>query len=164
MKPRNYFSDYLIAFVVIVGAVALLAGLAFALTGYQWQKPGRTLLVDFPDVAGIHRHSQVRYAGAPAGAVVGLRHLTTEERLKNANPKNAVRITVSLHEGVPPIPDDVTAVLGSDTLLSEKFIALDAGTAGGPLLAEGAVIQGQPSPTFDDVMRGGGALIHVLEH
>jgi ABC-type transporter Mla subunit MlaD len=53
------------------------------------------------------------------------------------------------------MPRDVAAVLGADTLLSEKFIGLSAGTAGGPLLADGAVIQGLAQPTFDDLVRGG---------
>lgn len=164
MKTRSsYLSDYLIAFAVIVCTLALLAGLAVVLTGFRWQKAGRTIEVDFPDVAGIHRHSQVRYAGAPAGAVIGLRHLTREERLASANPRNAVRVTLSLRDDVPPIPQDVTAALGSDTLLSEKFIALDAGTAGAPPLADGAIIQGQPTPTFDDLIRSGGLLVSALQ-
>jgi phospholipid/cholesterol/gamma-HCH transport system substrate-binding protein len=156
VKTRpSYFSDYLIAVVVILCTVVLLGALAMTLTGFRLTKPSRTLQMDFPDVAGIHQHSQVRYAGAPAGAVVSLRHLTAEERLANANPANAVRITVSLEDGVPAIPADVTAALGADTLLSEKFIGLSAGTAGGPRLADGAVIQGIPQPTFDDLVRSG---------
>ena len=154
MKTRpSYFSDYLIAMVVILCTLVLLGALAMTLTGFRLTKPGRTLQLDFPDVAGIHQHSQVRYAGAPAGAVIALRHLTPEERLTNPNPSNAVRITVGLDDRVPAIPADVTAALGADTLLSEKFIGLSAGTAGGPRLADGAVIQGIAQPTFDDLVR-----------
>lgn len=164
MKTKSsHLSDYLVALSVIGCTLALLAGLAMALTGYRWHKSGRTLHVDFPDVAGIHQHSPVRYAGAPAGSVTGMRHLTTAERLGGANPKNAVRVTLSLHDEVPPIPDDVVAALGADTLLSEKFIALSAGTAGGGLLADGAVIQGLPQPTFDDLIRVAGDLVHMLD-
>ena len=160
-KP-GYLSDALIALAVIACTLVLLGALGAAMTGYRWSKPGRVLHVDFPDVAGIHLHSQVRYAGAPAGEVISLRHLTAEERTRNANPANAVRVTVGLKDDVPPVPGDVEAVLGADTLLSEKFIGLSAGTAGGPLLAEGAIIQGTAQPTFDDLIRGGADVFAVL--
>lgn len=163
MKTRSsYTADYVIAIVVVLCTVALLVGLAASLTGFHWQKGGRTLHVDFPDVAGIHMHSSVRYAGAPAGSVLRMRHLTPEERLASANPQNAVRVTLSLRDDVPPIPGDVVAVLGGDTLLSEKFIGLNAGTPGGPLLADGAVIQGLAQPTFDDLIRGGADVFAML--
>lgn len=163
MKTRpSYFSDYVIASAVILCTLILLAALAATLTGFRWGKSGRTLQVDFPDVAGIHQHSQVRYAGAPAGEVITMRHLTPEERKAHSNPANAVRVTLALLDEVPPIPGDVVAVLGADTLLSEKFIGLSAGTAGGPLLAEGATIQGLAQPTFDDLVRGGADVFAVL--
>lgn len=164
MKTRpSYFSDCLIAFAVILCTLALLAALGMTLTGFRLGKPGRTLDVDFADVAGIHKHSQVRYAGAPAGSVVAVRHLTAEERLASANPDNAVRVTVSLDEHLPPLPGDVIAVLGADTLLSEKFIGLSAGTPGGPLLAAGTTIQGIAQPTFDDLVRGGADVFAVMK-
>ena len=73
MKTRpSYFSDYLIALVVILCTLVLLGALAMTLTGFRLTKPGRTLQLDFPDVAGIHQHSQVRYAGAPAGSVIAI--------------------------------------------------------------------------------------------
>jgi phospholipid/cholesterol/gamma-HCH transport system substrate-binding protein len=164
MKTKtSYTSDYAIAFIVILCTLALLAGLAAALTsGFQLRGGGRTLYVDFPDVAGIHRHSTVRYAGAPAGTVVGMRHLSAEERLTSADLRNAVRVTLSLRDEVPPIPNDVIAALGADTLLSEKFIGISAGTAGGPLLADGAVIQGLAQPTIDDLIRNASDLIAVM--
>lgn len=160
-KP-GYLSDALIALAVIACTLVLLAALGAAMTGYRWSQPGRTVHVDFPDVAGIHVHSQVRYAGAPAGEVISLRHLTPEERRQNANPANAVRVTLGLKDEVPPMPGDVAAVLGADTLLSEKFIALSAGTVDAPVLAEGAIIQGTSQPTFDDLIRGGADVFAVL--
>ena len=47
-------------------------------------------------------------------------------------------MTVSLDEGIPPLPTDVTATLSSDTMLSPKFVALSAGTPGGQTLANNA--------------------------
>jgi phospholipid/cholesterol/gamma-HCH transport system substrate-binding protein len=163
VKTRpSYFSDYLIALAVIASTVVLLGALAMTLTGFRLSKSTRVLHLDFPDVAGIHQHSQLRYAGAPAGSVVSVRHLTAEERLRSVNSANAVRVTVGIDDGVPPIPADVTAALGADTLLSEKFIGLSAGTAGGPSLPNGAVIQGIAQPTFDDLVRGGADVFATL--
>ena len=58
--------------------------------------------INYEDVTGIKVNSEVRYAGAPAGRVISMRHLTAKERDASANKKDAVRVTVSLDEGIPP--------------------------------------------------------------
>src|SRR5207245_4904463 len=114
------------------------------------KKPKRTLQINYEDVTGIKIHSEVRYAGAPAGRVIAMRHLTAKEREASANKKDAVRVTVSLDEGIPPLPTDVTATLSSDTMLSPKFVALSAGTPGGQTLATNA---GSEAHRADDLER-----------
>jgi ABC-type transporter Mla subunit MlaD len=101
----------------------LLAALTIALSGYRLKKPTRTLQIDYEDVTGIKVHSEVRYAGAPAGRVIAMRHLTAKERESCPNKKDAVRVTVSLDDGIPPLPTDVMATLSSDTMLAPKFVA-----------------------------------------
>src|SRR5436190_834737 len=100
----------------------MLGALTFALYGFQWQKGGRTLEIEFRASIGIKLHSSVRYAGAPAGTVTRIRYLTPEERKKSKDPRNVIRVTVRLNEDVPPISADVTAELASETILGEKFI------------------------------------------
>jgi ABC-type transporter Mla subunit MlaD len=100
----------------------------------------------------------VRYAGAPAGRVMAMRHLTAKEREASANKKDAVRITVSLDEGIPPLPTDVTATLSSDTMLSPKFVALSAGTLGGQTLANNAAIEGHPAYGLEQITAAAGPL------
>ncbi|PYL13659.1 MAG: hypothetical protein DMF43_04260 [Verrucomicrobia bacterium] len=117
---RSNLSDFLVALFVIACSVVLLAALTFALSGYHLKKPTRTLQINYEDVTGIKVNSEVRYAGAPAGRVIAMRHLTAKEREASANKKVAVLVTVSLDEGIPPLPTDVTATLSSDTLLSPK--------------------------------------------
>jgi len=73
-----------------------------------------------------------------------MRHLSAAERGASENKKDAVRVTISLDEGVPPLPSDVIATLSSDTLLAPKFVALSAGTPGGKTLANNAAIEGHP--------------------
>jgi ABC-type transporter Mla subunit MlaD len=103
-------------------------------------------------------NSEVRYVGAPAGRVIAMRHLTAKEREASANKRDAVRVTVSLDEGIPPLPTDVTATLSSDTLLSPKFVALSAGTPGGETLANNAAIEGHPAYGLEQITAAAGPL------
>ena len=99
---KKNLSDYLVALSVIACSIVLLAALTFALSGYRLKKPTRTLQIQYEDVTGIKIHSEVRYAGAPAGRVIAMRHLTPAERAKLSNKKDAVIITVELDNGIPP--------------------------------------------------------------
>src|SRR5437016_6229772 len=155
---KRNLSDYLVALFVIACSIVLLAALTFALSGYRLKKPTRTLQINYEDVTGIKANSEVRYAGAPAGRVIAMRHLTAQEREASANKKDAVRVTVSLDEGIPPLPTDVTATLSSDTLLSPKFVALSAGTPGGETLANNAAIEGHPAYGIEQITAAAGPL------
>jgi len=155
---RSNLSDFLVALFVIACSVVLLAALTFALSGYRLKKPTRTLQINYEDVTGVKVNSEVRYAGAPAGRVIAMRHLTAQERETSANKKDAVRITVSLNEGIPPLPLDVTATLSSDTMLSPKFVALSAGTPGGETLANNASIEGHPAYGLEQITAAAGPL------
>src|SRR5213594_1787224 len=155
---RSSFADFLVALFVIACSVVLLAALAFALSGYHLKKPTRTLQINYEDVTGIKTNSEVRYAGAPAGRVLAMRHLTAKEREASANKKDAVRVTVSLDERIPPLPTDVTATLSSDTMLSPKFVALSAGTPGGETLANNAAIEGHPAYGLEQITAAAGPL------
>jgi ABC-type transporter Mla subunit MlaD len=150
---KRNFSDYLIALGVIVCSAVLLGALAYALGGRQ-AKASRTLEIDFTDVTGVRLHSELRYAGAPAGSVSKIRLLTNEERsvATNSGRFNAVRVTVDIFDGVPDIPSDVVASISSDTLLSEKFIALSAGSPQEPKLANGATLQGRSGASLDELL------------
>jgi ABC-type transporter Mla subunit MlaD len=87
-----------------------------------------------------------------------MRHLTAQQREASANKKDAVRITVSLDEGIPHLPTDVTATLSSDTMLSPKFVALSAGTLGGETLANNASIEGHPAYGLEQITAAAGPL------
>jgi len=155
---KRNLSDYVVAFFVVACSIVLLAALTFALSGYHLKKPTRTLQINYEDVTGIKVNSEVRYAGAPAGRVIAMQHLTAKEREASANKKVAVLVTVSLDEGIPPLPTDVTATLSSDTLLSPKFVALSAGTPGGETLANNAAIEGHPAYGIEQITAAAGPL------
>src|SRR5262249_30308897 len=161
LMKRN-LADYFVALSVIACSLVLLGALTFALSGYRFKKPTRTLQINYEDVTGIKVNSEVRYAGAPAGRVIAMRHLTAKERQTSANKKDAVRVTLSLDERVPPLPTDVTATLSSDTMLSPKFVALSAGTPGGQTLANNAAIEGHPAYDLEQMMAAAGPLLDNL--
>src|SRR6059036_468602 len=155
---KKNLSDYLVALSVIACSIVLLAALTFALSGYRLKKPARTLQIQYEDVTGIKVHSEVRYAGAPAGRVIAMRHLTAAERAKLNNTKDAVIVTVELDDGIPPLPVDVTATLSADTLLAPKFVALSAGTPGGKTLTNNASIEGHPACGIEQITAAAGPL------
>ena len=149
---KRNLSDYLVALAVIACSVVLLGALTVALSGYRLKKPSRTLQIDYEDVTGIKVHSEVRYAGAPAGRVIDIEHLSAAQRAAEPDKKDAVRVTIELLDSVPPLPSDITASLASDTLLSPKFVALSAGTPGKAVLPNNAVIQGIPAYGLDQLL------------
>src|SRR5437667_8598095 len=155
---KRNLSAYFVALSVIACSVILLAALTFALSGYRLKKPTRTLQINYEDGTGSKVHSTVRYAGAPAGRVIAMRHLTAKEREASPNKKDAVQITISLDDGIPPLPADVTATLSSDTMLAPKFVALSAGTPGGNTLANNAAIEGHPAYGLEQITAAAGPL------
>ena len=155
---KRNFSDYIVALSVIACSVVLLGALTVALSGYRLKKPSRTLQIDYEDVTGIKLHSEVRYAGAPAGRVIAMRHLSASERGSSANKRDAVRVTVSLDDKIPPLPADIQATLSSDTLLAPKFVALSAGTPGTKTLPNNSVIEGHPAYGIEQITAAAGPL------
>ena len=155
---KRNLSDYIVALAVVACSLVLLGALTIALSGYRLKKPARTLQINYEDVTGVKVHSEVRYAGAPAGRVIAMRHLSAAERGTSENKKDAVRVTISLDEGVPPLPSDVIATLSSDTLLAPKFVALSAGTPDGKTLANNAAIEGHPAYGLEQITAAAGPL------
>jgi ABC-type transporter Mla subunit MlaD len=155
---KRNLSDYIVALVVVACSLVLLGALTIALSGYRLKKPERTLQINYEDVTGIKVHSEVRYAGAPAGRVIAMRHLSAAERGASENKNDAVRVTISLDDGIPPLPSDVIATLSSDTLLAPKFVALSAGTPGGKTLANNAAIEGHPAYGLEQITAAAGPL------
>ena len=95
---KKNLSDYIVALTVILCSGVLLGAMTYALSGRHSNKSGRTVEIDYPDVTGIKLHSEVRYAGAAAGTVTGIRLLTFAEReaaQTEEQKRNAVRVTIS---------------------------------------------------------------------
>ena len=151
MKNRN-FNEWGVALAVIACSVVLFLALAFALSGTMISRPDRVVKANFPDITGISIGSKVKFAGANAGKVSGIRVLTLEERAKDPNPLNAVQITLALEDNLS-LPSDTTVSVSADTLLSDKFVLLSGGTASSPPLGPDVVLQGIPPTPFDQLAR-----------
>jgi len=152
MKNKN-FNDWAVALAVIACSILLFLALAFALSGTTLGKPSQPLRVNFHDVTGISLGSQVKYAGAFAGKVSGIRMLSSQERADSGDPLNAIQVIVALNSGVPPLSADITASIAADTLLSDKFILLSGGSSNTQSLPADAVLQGISPTTFDKLVR-----------
>ena len=152
MKNNN-FNDWAVALAVIACSILLFLALAFALSGTTLGQPTRPLRVNFHDVTGISLGSQVKYAGAIAGKVSGIRMLSAQERADSGDPLNAIQVIVALNSGVPALSADITASIAADTLLSDKFILLSGGTSNTQSLSADAVLQGISPTTFDKLAR-----------
>ena len=163
---KKHFTDFLISVLVIVCSLVLVGALAYALSGWGSSKTGRTIEIDFADVTGVHLHSEVRYAGAPAGAISAVRLLTFKERNAaetDAQKRNAVRVTATLRPDVPALPADIRVSIASDTLLSDKFLALSAGSPDGDKLAAGTVLQGEGSAGLDSLLASIGPILRTAD-
>ena len=152
MMKRN-INEWVIALTVIACSIFLFLALAFALSGTSLGKPSRVLRVNFYDITGIALGSQVKYAGAIAGKVSNIRMLDAQERANSGDPFNAIEVTLALNDGVPSLPQDITASVAADTLLSDKFILLSGGSSNSQSLAADTVLQGITPTTFDKLTR-----------
>ena len=152
MKNKNH-SDWAVALTVIVCSAVLLVALLFALSGKALGRPARTICANFHDVTGISLNAAVKYAGATAGKISGIRMLSPAERLATGDPLNAVQVSLALNKNVPALPSDIEVSVAADTLLSDKFILLDGGSPAAPALADGAVVQGVTPTNFDKLAR-----------
>ena len=163
---KKHFTDFLISVLVIVCSLVLVGALAYALSGWGSSKTGRTVEIDFADVTGVHLHSEVRYAGAPAGSISAVRLLTFKERNAaetDGQKRNAVRVTATLRPDVPVLPADIRVSIASDTLLSDKFLALSAGSPDGDKLAAGTVLQGEGSAGLDSLLASIGPILRTAD-
>lgn len=144
-------SDAWIAISVIASSVVLFIALVMGLGGRVLVHDGHAVRVRFHDITGIKVSSQVKFAGAPAGSVSGVRMLTATERA--ADPNHLVEIALNLFRDIPPLTKNARVSVAADTLLSDKFVLLQDEGTGAPLLAEGEVLNGITPITFDKLAR-----------
>ncbi|MEO8206554.1 MAG: MlaD family protein [Chthoniobacterales bacterium] len=160
---NHEFSNYALALTVVACSAILFGALAFALGGKTFSRVGHEVKANFADVTGVKVGTQVKYAGALSGTVTNIRFLTAQERQASTHPEDAIQLTLSLYTTVPPIPGDSIASIVADTLLSDKFVQLSAGSAGVAPLANNVALQGLTPVTFDQILRNLGPVMGTLD-
>ncbi|MEO6053830.1 MAG: MlaD family protein [Chthoniobacterales bacterium] len=160
---NHEFSNYALALTVVACSAILFGALAFALGGKTFSRVGHDVKANFSDITGIKVGTQVKYAGALAGTVTNVRFLTAQERQNSTHPENAIQLTLSLYKNVPSIPNDSIASIVADTLLSDKFVELSAGSVGVATVAQNEALQGLTPVTFDQILRNLGPVMGTLD-
>lgn len=155
---KNTSSDLLIALTVVLTSAVLLAALYFSLTGTSLSR-GPEITIDLPSATGLRPHSQVRYAGNPAGHITSIRTLPWAER---SQPEYAIRVVAQLRAPLPALKVDSYATISSDTILAEKFLDIAPGTESAPDLASGQPVPSAPGGNAGDLMAEGGRLLADL--
>ena len=132
-----------------VGIVMLLA---LAVLGYfvlriedislSRSRTTREVKAVFDDVAGLDDESAVRIAGVRKGHVTNIRVL----------PDGRAEVTMDVDDDVP-LRSNANARVANLGLLGEKYVELDPGTPGAPVIvSEGPVtVRGSQPASFDDI-------------
>jgi len=152
MKNR---SDVFITAAVFACSAILVGALLFAVVGNPWQRPHLTFTADFADVTGLQVNSEVVYAGAPVGKVVGVTYLEPDERLR---PEAIVRLDLAILDPVP-IPKHVRVQISSESMLSDRHVALTRVDEEGGLLADGDRLVAAPAGSMLEQMVPGASQI-----
>lgn len=102
---------------------------------------GKTLSVQFNDVAGLKEKSDVRMAGVLVGKVARI-------RLVGGKALADIELTrdIALRNGA-------SASIQSLGMLGDKYVELIPGPVGAPALAEGVTIQGDTPVSFDQITK-----------
>ncbi|GEM_PF-1031161 len=152
----NNKHDATVATLVIMCSLMLLGALLFAISGDPWRQPHLRFSVDFADVTGIRRNTDVLYAGDKIGMVDRIEHLAPADRLI---PSGTVRVHIQVLEPVP-VPAKVRVIISAESILGEKHIALvRLDDEGEDLLADGARLTSTSLGSLLEMMLPGGDAI-----
>ncbi len=130
--------------VVSTVALAILATLAFLLTGGTLLEPKTHLYLSIPDATGLDSGSPVRVDGIGVGVVDWV-------RLSGSNdPSRIIRVRMTIEsERLPSITSDSIAQISNDSLIGDKFVDVTTGRASGHITENGELrFKAQP-----DLMR-----------
>lgn len=152
MKNKH---DAIVAMLVILCSLVLLGALVFAISGDPWRKPHLRFSVDFEDVTGLHRNSNVLLSGSKIGSVERIEYLAPADRLV---PHRPVRIHISVMERTD-VPAHVKVIISAESMLGEKHIGLVREDDEGGLLADGAKLTSDSLGSMLEMMLPGGDVL-----
>jgi phospholipid/cholesterol/gamma-HCH transport system substrate-binding protein len=147
--------------ILILTALLLMGGFLFALGGVSL-KGGFSVYVDFNNPGGLKVGAPVRVAGVRVGSVEKNEYLGGKLDPKTGR-KPLVRMEVHIDNDIrSTLHDDSLFYVTSQGILGEPFLAVDPGSEGRPMLAEGAVYQGIDPPRLDLALSLGFELLETM--
>ena len=152
-------SDAIVALAVIASSITLLGALIFSISGNPFWKPYLQFTVDFDDLTGIKETSAVLYAGNKVGIVDRVEHLAPDHRLTE---DGIIRAYIAITKEIP-LPANLDVLIGSESMLGEKHVALKRRDDDGGLLADGAQMSAVAAGSmFESFLPGSGAIVNNL--
>lgn len=115
-------------------ALAILATLAFLLTGGTLLQAKTTLYLYVPDATGLIQDAPVRVDGIDVGKVAKV------ELSGQGDPNRVVRVVMRVErDRLDSITADSVAEIGSDSLIGDKFVDVTSGKSPGHVPANGEI-------------------------
>jgi ABC-type transporter Mla subunit MlaD len=156
--PENT-SNKLIAIGTCIAAVLMCAALSFAIGKWSWGNNGYELIIKFPNATGINANSEVKFAGAHAGRVKGVRLIPREEETQDPGTSlfNCVEVVVEVDKSLE-VGKDVAATIKQDGFgISAKYVLLTPGPdPKSPALKDGDTVQGEMPFDLSDLIQPAG--------
>ena len=105
------------------------------------RKAGKTISIQFADVAGLKEKADVRIAGVLVGKVAKIRLVGGK-----------AIVDVELNKDIS-LRDGATGTIQSLGMLGDKYVELVPGPVGAPPLAEGTTLRGDAPVSFDQITK-----------
>ncbi|MGQ0576143.1 MAG: MCE family protein [Pseudonocardia sp.] len=113
----------------IAAIVAVVAVVASLLVAYALSGTSRTVTAYFTSAEGVFPSNSVRVLGVPVGTITGVEPQGT-----------TVKVDIEITDDDLQLPTDVRAVVVSPSVVTGRYVQFTPTYAGGPELADGAVI------------------------
>lgn len=126
--------------VSVIASIGLAGGVAWAATQLDEQNEEFTLVARFASASPLLIGNDVKVSGVPVGKVT-----TMAVRGGKAD------VTLTIDRSALPVYSDARAVIRPVSLLGERYVDLERGTAGGKILPSGATLSVQQTDTATDL-------------
>lgn len=141
-----------VSLVLLVGFIVLLGGLSL--------KPTFRVFVEFEDPGGIQSGAPVRISGVRVGRVTAIEFRGGQADARG-KPVAPIRLVADIEaEHHKAIYEDARFFITAQGVLGEMHLAIDPGTFGKPLLADGATVSGVSPPRLDLLISESYELLH----
>jgi len=140
---------------MVFAAIVLLVSLTFKAEKMSFSKKGYVVKVQFKDVNGVNLNSPVMFNGYEMGEVTNVEIKDDTEDIK-------MELTLWLDEKAK-LREGSKAYVKNLGLMGEKYVGLTSGLKNSPYLAPGAIIFGEETPSFEQLVGDGKEISQELK-